>query len=440
MLRIVSRRNSATSNSRKPGGHGARTLSGRLYIAVLAAAVAAFFVVPVAQAAAGTAKVSIVGTGTGKVKEITLYTSSEPEPIRCPSICTGTMPEEFIALGAFAGENSEFVSWTVTKGTATLFCDGPEGEEPEFAKSIGEEFPEYAGMDGACFVEEVGGEVEITATFTKEVVPHNHLTVYKTGEGTVVISPGGIECTPAKNPCLFEGVELGAAVTLTASPASGWAFSSWTGCAEHVGLTCKVLLSNAKEIKVTFVATPSLTVEKAGSGYGKVAAMGISCDENCSKATSAIKTGASVTVKATPAKGSEGAVFEGGTGSASGCSGASCTFTISENSSVKVKFDAIPTKTLIVNLIGPGAYKGRVTGKSVVKGLYGLAIACGGGCTTQTESFFSSDEAILSAAAAAGYTFEGWSVSGGSAGTCTGVTTPCTVKTDANKTISAAFR
>ena len=227
-------------------------------------------------------------------------------------------------------------------------------------------------------------------------------------------------------------------VELTASPAAGYAFGAWAGCTEHVGLTCKVKMEKAKTVKVSFVATPSLSIEKTGSGQGKVSATGISCDENCSKATAAIKTGTSVTVKVTPAKGSEAAVFENGTGSASGCSGASCTFTISANSSVKVKFDPIPTHTLTVNVTGPAAYKGKVSGKGTVKGLTASAISCGSGCTTQTESFFSTDTVTLTAAAGTGYTFAGWS--GSEAGTCTGTTSPCTISTSANKTLSAEFK
>jgi hypothetical protein len=251
----------------------------------------------------------------------------------------------------------------------------------------------------------------------------------------VVSSPAGIICG---SECQAD-FELNETVTLTASPASGWAFSAWGGCTEHAGLTCKVTMSAAKTVKATFVATPSLTVEKAGSGFGKAIATGISCDENCSKAASAIKIGTSVTVKATPAKGSEAAVFEGGTGSASGCSGATCTFTISENSSVKVKFSPIPTKTLTIQLTGPGAYKGKVKGKAFVKGLVSAGISCGSGCTTATESFFATDEIELTASAATGYTFSGWSVEGGSAGTCTGTTTPCKLPANTDKTVSAKF-
>jgi uncharacterized repeat protein (TIGR02543 family) len=291
-------------------------------------------------------------------------------------------------------------------------------------------------------VEPSAGVAAVTATFTKEEtgpITPTALTIAKTGEGTVASSPAGIECTGAKTGAECEhSFELNEMVTLTASPASGYAFSAWAGCTEHVGLTCKVKMEKAKTVKVTFVATPSLTIEKAGTGQGKALAAGISCDENCSKASSAVKTGTVVTVKPTPAKGSEAAVFEGGTGSASGCSGAVCTFTISANSSVKVKFNAAPTKTLTVKLTGPAAYKGKVSGKGTAKGLTLSAINCGAGCTSQTESFFASDTVTLTAAAGTGYTFAGWS--GSEAGTCTGTTNPCAIPTNANKTLSAEFK
>jgi hypothetical protein len=55
------------------------------------------------------------------------------------------------------------------------------------------------------------------------------------------------------------------------------------------------------------------------------------------------------------------------------------------------------------------------------------------------RSFFASDEIELSAAAGTGYAFKGWTVEGGSAGTCTGTTTPCKLAADASKKVSAQF-
>src|SRR5438045_8508682 len=131
-----------------------------------------------------------------------------------------------------------------------------------------------------------GGEAAVTATFTKEGPEFpTALTIAKTGEGTVTSSPAGIECTGAKTGAECQAnFEKNSTVTLTASPASGYAFSAWAGCTTHVGLTCTVLMDKAKTVKVTFVATPSLTIEKAGTGSGTAAATGISCDESCPKA------------------------------------------------------------------------------------------------------------------------------------------------------------
>jgi uncharacterized repeat protein (TIGR02543 family) len=398
--------------------------------------------VPAAQALAnGTMKVNIVGTGSGTVDSTTGAAGGEffkgNPPINCSydgvstsGTCNDELTNEFELEGSglrqTAAPGSAFVKWVVNEGGSVFnqYCGDPETAEPNRNKY--------------CTTVSVEGEetaMEVTAEFAKAFP----LTIAKTGEGTVASNPGGIECTGAKTGAECEsGFAAGNTVELTASPATGYAFSAWAGCTEHVGLTCKVLMDKAKTVKVTFVKTPLLTIFKAGSGQGKVGATGISCDENCSGAASAIKTGTLVTVKVAPAKGSENAVFEGGTGSASGCSGESCTFTISEDSSVKVKFDPKPTKTLTVNLTGPAAYKGKVSGKGTVKGLTGSAINCGAGCTTQTESFFAGDTVTLTAAAGTGYTFAGWK--GEEAGTCTGTTNPCTITTSANKTLSAEFK
>jgi hypothetical protein len=344
------------------------------------------------------------GTGSGTV-------TSSPAGIECPPTCSAEFEEgKEVTLSASPAGGSEFAGWS---GSG---CSGT----------------------GSCKVTMTAAK-EVTATFTLEeggLKNPTLLKVLRIGEGTVVSSPAGIECGSTCEATF----ELNETVTLKASPAAGWVFSSWGGCTEKAGLTCKVTLSEAKTVKATFVETPSLTVEKAGSGFGKAIATGISCDASCPKATSAVKTGTLVTVKAAAAKGSEFATFEAGTGSAGSCSGATCSFTITEASSVVVNFSPIPTTTLTVNLTGPGAYKGKVTGKgTTVKGVYSTAINCGSGCTTQTETFFATGTTELIATAATGYTFAGWSVSGGSAGTCTGTTSPCTLLTDANKTVKAKF-
>jgi Divergent InlB B-repeat domain len=402
-------------------------------LTILLAAVGALMLIPAAQAFANEPlTVKITGTGAGKVASATEICCYKGSPaIACeyksPGPATGTCKTfmsnegegwEQVYVNAEAAPGSKFVKWEV-KNTEFEACGtfktcAPYVEPPETGS----------------------GEAEVIATFEAEA-PKPSIKVTKTGEGTVVSSPAGISCGATCEASFEKGT-----VKLTASPASGWALMAWSGCTVKVGLTCEVTLSEVKAyaVKVTFVETPSFTIEKAGTGVGKVATTGISCDDSCSKSTAAIKTGASVTVKVTPGKGNEFVGFEGGTGSASGCSGATCTFTISAASSVKAKFSPIPTKTLTVNITGPGAYKGKVVGKgTTVKGAYSTTLSCGAGCTSAVETFFATGTTELVATAATGYSFKGWTVEGGSAGTCTGTTTPCTLLTDANKTVKAKF-
>jgi uncharacterized repeat protein (TIGR02543 family) len=372
------------------------------------------------------------GTGSGEAEVIATFDLEPPKfklTVKKQGTGSGTVTSSPAGISCGATCSAEFEEGT----TVTLAGSPAAGSKPVSWSGCGS-----VNGENKCLVT-MSAAKEVTATFDLEgPITPTALTIAKTGEGTITSSPAGIECTGAKTGAECEAkFEVNETVTLTASPATGYAFGAWAGCTEHVGLTCKVLMDKAKTVKTSFIATPSLTVEKTGTGQGKASATGIACDENCSKATSAIKAGTVVTFKTISAKGSEAASFEGGTGSASGCSGATCTFTISENSSVKVKFNAAPTKTLTVNLTGPAKYKGKVTGKGTAKGLTASAINCGSGCTTQTESFFASDTVTLTAVAGTGYTFGGWS--GSEAGTCTGKTSPCTISTSANKTLSAKF-
>jgi hypothetical protein len=432
------RRNATPSSKGSGAGRGRR-----LRLTILVATAAAFLLVPVAQAAASTMTFNISGTGSGKVTDwlgeekngagSPALECSYVSPGPTTGVCTNEMSVSFEGKGesglhAYPAPGSEFAGWTIEEGSDQAeICNNKEFQE-FFLSNFGYALCTVEATEGGA------GNAKASVAFTK--VNQFALTVAKTGEGTITSKPAGIVCG---SECKAEFGE-GSSVTLTASPASGYAFNSWAGCTEHVGLTCKVTMDKAKTVKASFIATPSFTIEKAGSGQGKAGATGISCDENCSTATSAIKTGTSVTVKVASAKGSEAASFEGGTGSASGCSGASCTFTISANSSVVVKFDPKPTKTLTVNLTGPAAYKGKVSGKGTVKGLTASAIACGAGCTTQTESFFASDTVTLTAVAGTGYKFAGWSGEEEfNNGTCTATTSPCTIPTNSNKTLNAKF-
>jgi subtilisin family serine protease len=92
-----------------------------------------------------------------------------------------------------------------------------------------------------------------TATASASYVPARSLRVRVTGGGTVTRS-GGSACS---DDCT-ELVEGASTASLSAVPASGWLFDSWStsGCS---GLTCSVDLTAVDTVDVVFTAAPTTT-------------------------------------------------------------------------------------------------------------------------------------------------------------------------------------
>src|SRR5437867_11842902 len=87
----------------------------------------------------------------------------------------------------------------------------------------------------------------VTATFNVQLFA---LTVNRagTGSGTVTSSDGLISC-PSSCTATYDS---STSVTLTASPATGSAFGSWSGCTTVSGATCTVTMTAAKSVTATF--------------------------------------------------------------------------------------------------------------------------------------------------------------------------------------------
>ena len=157
-----------------------------------------------------------------------------------------------------------------------------------------------------------------------------------------------------------------------------------------------------------------LTVEKSGLGSGQVQARGVDCGTDCSEDYS---EGASVTLSAVAA---DGSLFAGWSGS--GCSGVeSCVVTMNQTATVTALFDAviIPTHTLTVVKEGLGSGQVQAQG-----------IDCGIDCS---EDYSEGISVTLSAVAADGSLFAGWSGSG-----CSG-TDSCVVTMNQTATVTALF-
>jgi hypothetical protein len=230
------------------------------------------------------------------------------------------------------------------------------------------------------------------------------LTVSVTGSGTVTSNPSGISCSSTCSHT-FTG---GSPVTLTPTPANGWAFSSWGGACSGSG-GCTVTMNAAESVTATFAQTVTLSVSVAGSGTVTSSPPGINCGSTCS---AGYAPGTQVTLTATPASGWKLS------GWANACSGTgTCLVTMNSSQSVTATF-VQSTFTLAVSLTGNGTVMSTPAG-----------ISCPSTCNA---SFNSGTPVTLTATPTQGMSFIGWS------GACSG-TGSCSVTMSAAENVSAAF-
>ena len=166
-----------------------------------------------------------------------------------------------------------------------------------------------------------------------------------------------------------------------------------------------------KHVTAAFILPHTLTVARSGSGTGTVTSSpaGIQCGATCA---AAYDQAASVTLTATPAAGSRLAGWSG-----SGCSGAgTCTVAMAAERSVTATFVAV--RSLTVAVTGSGRVSSAPAG-----------IDCGGTCTAHYDD---GTPITLTATAAPGFHFAGWS------GDCAG-TAPCTLTMSGDRTATATF-
>jgi Divergent InlB B-repeat domain len=239
------------------------------------------------------------------------------------------------------------------------------------------------------------------------------------GQGTVTSSPAGIECGATCE----AGFEAGSTVTLTGTALPHSQAVQWSGCdhvisAEH---KCEVTMSAARSVTASFElqaqwAEPFLTITKTGNGQGTVTSSpaGIECGATC-QAKFLIHSPFTLTATPTP-----GSVFAGWSGG--GCRGAgACTTTLKQETAVKAKFVLVGTRTLTVARAGSG--QGTVKGKAA-------QIECGQTCSAQIGA---GKKVSLSAKAAAGSSFAGWS------GACSGTVKTCKVTMSEARHVTATF-
>ncbi len=317
------------------------------------------------------------GTGAGTV-------TSNPAGINCGGDCSESVVSgAMLTLTAAADASSTFAGWSGGSCTGT----------------------------GTCVVT-VSAATTVTATFTIKSYALT-ATLAGTGGGSVASTPAGINCGTTCTANYNHGVM----VTLAATPNSTSLFTSWGGACTGSG-TCVVTMDQARTVTATFtLQSYGLSVTKAGNGasLGTVSSTpaGVSCGNDCSEAYAA---NTMVTLTASAATGASFGGWSGG-----GCTGTgTCTVTINAVVGVTATFTLVQS-TLTVSKAGNGT--GTVTSNPT-------GINCGATCATQVDY---GGMVTLTASAAAGSAFAGWS-GGGCAGNGT-----CVVTVTAAATVTATF-
>ena len=227
--------------------------------------------------------------------------------------------------------------------------------------------------------------------------------------GSVTSSPSGISCSSTCS----QDFGYGTTVTLAATPSTGAYFSGWSGACSGTG-ACTVMMTQAEAVTATFTAiAETLSVAKAGSGTGAITSSpsGITCGANCSHD---FGYGTTVTLAATPSRGSR---FAGWSGACSGTG--ACTVTVTQAESVTATFTQVP-ETLHVAKAGGG--NGTITSSP-------SGISCGSTCSRE---FAYGTKVTLTARAATGSRFAGWT------GACSGTGT-CALTMNRAQSVSATF-
>lgn len=202
---------------------------------------------------------------------------------------------------------------------------------------------------GACSFT-VSGDAQVTATFAMVPPPpagkHN-LIVARTGGGSVVSTPPGIDCGGTCAGSFAEGT----VVSLSATPDAGQSFSGWGGaCSGTAG--CTVVLGADVSVSAAFAELKpvrhTLTVTRGGDGRVVSTPAGIDCGDGCAASFTA---GSTVSLVATPGAGSS---FTGWSGACSGTG--ACNVSMAGDAAVTATFAATPVDECAgLNPAAPGA-------------------------------------------------------------------------------------
>ena len=346
----------------------------------------------------------------------------------CPSAagtsCTVSMTQTQ-NVGATFGNNTLTVtsagtgSGSVTSSPAGINCAGGAGCSAAFNAGTSVVLSaspaassNFAGWSGACnnssgtCTVTMSQAQAVTATFTLKTVV---LTGSVVGSGTVSTAPSGFTNCSANCSATFD---YGTAVSVTATPAAGSAFTGWSNACTNPSGPCNLNMTAAATAVANFTPVYTVTVARPGVTGASVVSSpaGINCSATAGSPCSASFTaGTNVTLTANPGSSARFAAFSGD------CTGASCAFpNLGANKNVIANFVAQHLLTLSIAGTGSGTVSD------------GAGLSCASSCS---KVYDAGTVVALTETVSTG-TFAGWG------GACNGFT--CSVTMNADQAVSAA--
>jgi len=125
----------------------------------------------------------------------------------------------------------------------------------------------FTGWQGACLADTSHVSIlnapagqTCTATYAATATPNYDVAVTLTGEGQVTTADATLSCPDLCTATYAENTQ----VTLTATPASGYAFNRWEGACQSAEPSCTVEVSSDRQVTAVFevVTSPTATVNK----------------------------------------------------------------------------------------------------------------------------------------------------------------------------------
>jgi len=326
---------------------------------------------------------------------------------------TVTMTSNKTVTANFEEEAVEYTLTMAKVGTGTVDPDVGDHDYAEdtvvtitATAATGWEFDGWTGdvadATAASTTVTMDEDQDVTATFTEVVVEYT-LTMAKVGTGTVDPDVGDHDYAD------------GTVVDITATPATGWEFGSWTGDVTDEAVdattgvaTAKVTMDADQAVTATFLELFTLTMAVDDVSHGATTPVG---------AQDPVADGTVVNITATA---EAGWLFDNWTVSAGAevadPNAASTTVTVDADKTVTANFVAAYTLTMAVDDVSHGTTTPAVGAHVIAQGA----------------------TVDITATAEAGWLFENWTVSAG-AEVADPNAASTTVTMDADKTVTANF-